>query len=224
MSLGVHPLWRGTTAGATTTSSRARLQAGPRAMRDRGPRCGDLTAVAGVVRVEALPRPRSHPGPRSATFVLLRGVQGISAADASASVTTALEDAPGDEWAFPGSRIDTGAVAPELVGSGRAAVGTGTAGPAHAAGPSCSRSQRFRAGPYAAPPADTNCRALLRRTRDAVDATQDRNHRPAVGRTTAGQGHSLYSGGFGSTARPKVDALTPARHAYQATAAVTRPR
>jgi pimeloyl-ACP methyl ester carboxylesterase len=37
-------------------------------------------------------------------------------------------------------------------------------------------------------------------------------------------GHSLYSGGFGSTARPKVDALTPARHAYQATAAVTRPR
>jgi hypothetical protein len=36
--------------------------------------------------------------------------------------------------------------------------------------------------------------------------------------------HSLYSGGFGSTARPKVDALTPARHAYQATAAVTRPR
>jgi hypothetical protein len=36
--------------------------------------------------------------------------------------------------------------------------------------------------------------------------------------------HSLYSGGFGSTARPKVDALTPARHAYQATAAVTSPR
>src|SRR3954469_6516366 len=29
-------------------------------------------------------------------------------------------------------------------------------------------------------------------------------------------GHSLYSGGFGSTARPKVDALTPARQAYQA--------
>jgi hypothetical protein len=42
--------------------------------------------------------------------------------------------------------------------------------------------------------------------------------------THGGQGHSLYSGGLGSTARPKVDALTPARHAYQATAAVRRPR
>jgi integrase len=49
-------------------------------------------------------------------------------------------------------------------------------------------------------------------------------HRRAVGQTTAGQGHSLYSGGLGRTVRPKVDALTPARHAYQATAAVTRPR
>ena len=48
--------------------------------------------------------------------------------------------------------------------------------------------------------------------------TRDDSGRPP------GQGHSLYSGGFGSTIRPKVDALTPARHAYQATAAVTRPR
>ncbi|SNR72125.1 hypothetical protein SAMN06272737_12128 [Blastococcus mobilis] len=55
--------------------------------------------------------------------------------------------------------------------------------------------------------------------------------RPARGRSTGilggrstGAGHILYSGGFGRTARPKVDALTPARHAYQATTAVTRPR
>ena len=50
------------------------------------------------------------------------------------------------------------------------------------------------------------------------------HHRRTVGQATAGQGHSLYSGGLGSTVRPKVDALTPARQAYQATAAVTRPR
>ena len=80
--------------------------------------------------------------------------------------------------------------------------------------------------PDSAMPASTGAAQRGRRAQGCASAParpDDRSGRD-VGRTTAGQGHSLYSGGFGSTVRPKVDALTPARHAYQATAAVMRPR
>jgi hypothetical protein len=76
-------------------------------------------------------------------------------------------------------------------------------------GPVVDRGARTTAGRSAAVSAARSCSAV-----------EDAGRRSTHG----GQGHSLYSGGLGSTARPKVDALTPARHAYQATAAVRRPR
>jgi hypothetical protein len=76
-------------------------------------------------------------------------------------------------------------------------------------GPVVDRGARTTAGRSAAVSAARSCSAV-----------EDAGRRSTHG----GQGHSLYSGGLGSTVRPKVDALTPARHAYQATAAVRRPR